>query len=43
LIISQSGEYGTLVVDNLAALDADHQYQILPPDNRCVTKTALPL
>jgi anti-sigma-K factor RskA len=28
LIISGDGEYGTLVVDGLPALDADHQYQL---------------
>ncbi len=28
LIISKSGDYGTLVVDNLTALNADHQYQL---------------
>jgi anti-sigma-K factor RskA len=28
LVISVSGEYGTLVVDHLDALDADHQYQL---------------
>jgi len=28
LTMSQNGEYGTLVVDNLVALDASHQYQI---------------
>jgi anti-sigma-K factor RskA len=28
LVISQNGEYGTLIVDNLDALDNDHQYQL---------------
>jgi anti-sigma-K factor RskA len=28
LIMNQSGEYGSLVVDNLAMLDAGHQYQV---------------
>ncbi len=28
LVISQNGEYGTLIVDNLEALDNDHQYQL---------------
>ncbi|MFC2031305.1 anti-sigma factor domain-containing protein [Chloroflexota bacterium] len=28
LVISGDGEYGTLVVDGLPALDADHQYQL---------------
>lgn len=28
LVISEDGEYGTLVVDGLPALDADHQYQL---------------
>ena len=28
LIMNQAGEYGTLVVDHLAALDAGHQYQV---------------
>jgi anti-sigma-K factor RskA len=28
LIISQDGEYGTLVVDNLDVLDENHQYQL---------------
>jgi anti-sigma-K factor RskA len=28
LIMDEEGEYGTLVVDNLAVLDAEHKYQI---------------
>ena len=28
LVISEDGEYGTLVVDGLPALDPDHQYQL---------------
>ncbi len=28
LVISADGEYGTLIVDRLPALDADHQYQL---------------
>lgn len=28
LVISQDGEYGTLVVDGLPSLDEDHQYQL---------------
>ena len=28
LVISQNGEYGTLIVDKLDALDTDHQYQL---------------
>jgi anti-sigma-K factor RskA len=28
LVISEDGEYGTLVVDGLPALDGDHQYQL---------------
>ena len=28
LVISGDGEYGTLAVDGLAALDPDHQYQL---------------
>ncbi len=28
LVISEDGEYGTLVVDGLPALDQDHQYQL---------------
>jgi len=28
LVISQNGEYGTLIVDNLDALENDHQYQL---------------
>ena len=28
LIMDQNGHYGTLVVDHLPALDADHQYQV---------------
>lgn len=28
LVMNQSGEYGSLVVDNLAMLDSQHQYQV---------------
>ena len=28
LVMNPSGEYGSLVVDHLAALDAGHQYQV---------------